>query len=105
MFNDNFDNLLIGHITDHDHATGVSVFILPEHSVCGYFIAGSAPATREVNVLEPSASVGQVDALVLSGGGFWLSNRRWCDAMAAAAGTRGGYEVWNSADSPRSLYL
>jgi L-aminopeptidase/D-esterase-like protein len=63
-----FDQLLIGHVTDVEHGTGVSVFILPPLSRGGVFMAGSAPATREISVLEPSTKVNQVDGLVFSGG-------------------------------------
>lgn len=63
-----FNDLKIGHITDFDRGTGVSVFLLPEKSTAAWLLAGSAPATREVTLLDPAATVCHVDALLFSGG-------------------------------------
>jgi L-aminopeptidase/D-esterase-like protein len=48
--------------------TGVTVVVLPEGTVGSVEIRGGAPATRETAVLDPLATVEQVDAVVLSGG-------------------------------------
>jgi L-aminopeptidase/D-esterase-like protein len=55
-----------GHWTGH--ATGVTVVLFPPGTVGSVEIRGGAPATRETAVLDPVASVEQVDAVVLSGG-------------------------------------
>lgn len=49
-------------------ATGVTVVVLPEGTVGSVEIRGGSPATRETAVLDPLATVEQVDAIVLSGG-------------------------------------
>jgi L-aminopeptidase/D-esterase-like protein len=55
-----------GHWTGAE--TGVTVIVLPEGTVGSVEIRGGAPATRETAVLDPLATVEQVDAIVLSGG-------------------------------------
>ena len=55
-----------GHWTGAE--TGVTVVVLPEGTVGSVEIRGGAPATRETAVLDPLATVEQVDAIVLSGG-------------------------------------
>jgi L-aminopeptidase/D-esterase-like protein len=58
--------VLAGHWTGE--ATGVTVVVFPPDTVGSVEIRGGAPATRETAVLDPLASVEQVDAIVLSGG-------------------------------------
>jgi L-aminopeptidase/D-esterase-like protein len=58
--------VLAGHWTGD--ATGVTVVVFPPETVGSVEIRGGAPATRETAVLDPLASVEQVDAIVLSGG-------------------------------------
>lgn len=58
----------IGHATRDDISSGVSVFILPHSSPCGYWLCGSAPATRDVSLLDATATVPAIDALVFTGG-------------------------------------
>jgi L-aminopeptidase/D-esterase-like protein len=49
-------------------ATGVTVVVFPPDTVGSVEIRGGAPATREIAVLDPLASVEHVDAVVLTGG-------------------------------------
>jgi L-aminopeptidase/D-esterase-like protein len=58
--------VLAGHWTGE--GTGVTVVLLPPGTVGSVEIRGGAPATREVAVLDPVATVQSVDAIVLSGG-------------------------------------
>ncbi|MBP7632240.1 MAG: P1 family peptidase [Acidimicrobiales bacterium] len=58
----------VGHWTDAEARTGVTVVILPEGSTASAEVRGGAPATREFDVLAPSATVTRLDAVVLSGG-------------------------------------
>jgi L-aminopeptidase/D-esterase-like protein len=60
--------LMIGHATREDISSGVTVFILPQMRPCGYWLCGSAPATREVSLLDAAATVPGIDALVFTGG-------------------------------------
>lgn len=56
----------VGHWTGD--ATGVTVVLLPVDTVGSCEIRGGAPATRETALLEPTRTVGHVDAIVLAGG-------------------------------------
>jgi L-aminopeptidase/D-esterase-like protein len=55
-----------GHWTGE--GTGVTVVVFPPGTVGSVEIRGGAPATRETALLDPIATVEQVDAVVLSGG-------------------------------------
>lgn len=64
----NFDNLKIGHHTNKEKATGVTVFLPDQPAPCSWWLCGSAPATRDVNLLDPGSTMDRIDALVLTGG-------------------------------------
>ncbi len=48
--------------------TGCTVIVLPPETVASGEVRGGAPASREFALLEPTRTVGHVDAVVLSGG-------------------------------------
>ena len=58
----------VGHYTDPEAASGVSVVLCPQGAVGGVDVRGSAPGTRETDLLEPANLVEQVQAVVLTGG-------------------------------------
>lgn len=60
--------LLVGHWSDREALTGVTVIVLPDKCVASGEIRGGAPATREFALLDPQCLVDRVDAVVLSGG-------------------------------------
>jgi len=60
--------LLVGHWSDLEALTGVTVILLPDKCVASGEIRGGAPATREFTLLDPQCLVDRVDAVVLSGG-------------------------------------
>jgi len=60
--------LLVGHWTEPEAQTGVTVIVLPEGSTASGEVRGGAPATREFALLDPRCLVDRVDAVVLSGG-------------------------------------
>ncbi len=62
------DKFKIGHCTDENAKTGVSVFIAEQGAVGGVSVRGAAPATRETDLLNPMKSVQRINAVVLSGG-------------------------------------
>lgn len=62
------DGVRVGHWTDPNAQTGCTVVLLPEGTVGSGEVRGGAPATREFGLLDPSKSVQQIDAVVLSGG-------------------------------------
>jgi L-aminopeptidase/D-esterase-like protein len=62
------EGLIVGHCTDIDAVCGVTVVICPEGAVAGVDVRGSAPGTRETDVLDPINLVEKAQAVVLSGG-------------------------------------
>lgn len=63
--------ILVGHYQDLEHASGVSVALCPEGAVAGVDVRGSAPGTRETDLLEPQNLVEQVNAVALCGGSVY----------------------------------
>ena len=58
----------VGHWTDLEAATGCTVVLCEDGAVAGVDVRGSAPATRETDLLRPGSLVGRANAILLSGG-------------------------------------
>ena len=58
----------VGHYTDRRNATGCTVVLCEDGAVGGVDVRGSAPGTRETDLLSPTATVEKVHAVLLSGG-------------------------------------
>lgn len=58
----------VGHYTDKDAATGCTVILCEDGAVAGVDVRGSAPGTRETDLLRPTNLVEKVQAILLSGG-------------------------------------
>jgi len=58
----------VGHFTDLENLTGVTVVFPENGAVAGVDVRGSAPGTRETDLLNPVNLVEQVQAVVLAGG-------------------------------------
>jgi L-aminopeptidase/D-esterase-like protein len=58
----------VGHATHAQEKTGCTVLLCREGAVAGIDIRGSAPGTRETELLRPTMMVRQVHAIMLSGG-------------------------------------
>lgn len=58
----------IGHAQDEENATGCSVIICEKKAVCGVDVRGGGPASRETELLNPTASNDGVHAVLLGGG-------------------------------------
>ena len=58
----------VGHFTDSRRPTGCTVLIFEKGATAGVDVRGSAPGTRETDLLNPTNSVQQVQAILLSGG-------------------------------------
>ncbi len=68
------NGVLAGHYTDADAQTGCTVVLLGSGAVAGVDVRGSAPGTRETDLLRPTNAVQVAHALLLSGGSaFGLS--------------------------------
>lgn len=65
------DGLSVGHATDLDRATGVTVVVFDRQATASIAILGGAPGSRDSAMLSPENSVQAVDALVLSGGSIF----------------------------------
>src|SRR5919198_5929375 len=58
----------VGHWTDLDAGTGCTVVLCEQGAIAGVEVRGSAPATRETDLLRPGSLVGRANAILLSGG-------------------------------------
>jgi L-aminopeptidase/D-esterase-like protein len=58
----------VGHWSDSEAATGVTVINLPEPNLAACEARGAAPGTRETALLAPGMKVETIQALVFSGG-------------------------------------
>jgi L-aminopeptidase/D-esterase-like protein len=58
----------VGHYTDATAATGCTVVLCESGAVGGVDVRGSAPGTRETDLLRPTNLVSEVHAVVLGGG-------------------------------------
>jgi L-aminopeptidase/D-esterase-like protein len=82
------EGILVGHYTNDKAACGVTVAICPRGATAGVDVRGSAPGTRETDLLAPLNLVEKVQAIVLTGGSVyglaaadgvvrWLSKKGW----------------------------
>jgi L-aminopeptidase/D-esterase-like protein len=62
------EGLKVGHHTLKERPTGCTVILAERGATAGVDVRGSAPGTRETDLLSPTATVEQVHAIVLSGG-------------------------------------
>lgn len=60
--------LRVGHFTDGRRPTGCTVILTEDGAVGGVDVRGSAPGTRETDLLQPTNLVDKVHAVMLSGG-------------------------------------
>lgn len=70
MYNNILDvkGIKVGQVQQMEGLTGCSVIICEEGAVCGVDVRGSAPGTRETDLLDPINMIQKVHAVVLSGG-------------------------------------
>jgi L-aminopeptidase/D-esterase-like protein len=62
------DGIKVGHFTDTRRPTGCTVILYEQGAIAGVDVRGSAPGTRETDLLKPTNLVDRVNAIVLSGG-------------------------------------
>ena len=60
--------IAVGHATDAIGRTGCTVILADGGAVAGVDVRGSAPGTRETDLLRPTALVERIHALCLAGG-------------------------------------
>ena len=61
-------DILVGHYTDTDAASGVTVVICAGGAVTGVDVRGAAQGARETDLMAPTNLVEKAQAVVLSGG-------------------------------------
>ncbi len=62
------DGIKVGHFTEARRPTGCTVVLYERGAVAGVDVRGSAPGTRETDLLKPTNLVDKVNAVILSGG-------------------------------------
>lgn len=62
------EGLSVGHATDLKLGSGVTAIVFDEPATASGVVLGGAPGGRDTALLDPSMTVGEVDAFVLSGG-------------------------------------
>lgn len=62
------DGIRVGHHTDPRRPTGCTVMLCENGAVAGVDVRGSAPGTRETDLLDPVNTVDRVQAVLLAGG-------------------------------------
>src|SRR5258708_20146946 len=60
--------VLVGHAQDARLGSGVTAIVFEEPAVASIDVRGGGPGTREIDVLEPPATVERIDGIALSGG-------------------------------------
>jgi L-aminopeptidase/D-esterase-like protein len=60
--------ILVGHDTDLEARTGLTVVLCPDGAVGGVDVRGAAPGTRETDLLRPGNFVKEAHAVLLTGG-------------------------------------
>ncbi len=61
-------NLIVGHYTDLERATGCTVILTPQGARAGVDVRGFAPGTRETDALRPEKLVQEVHGILITGG-------------------------------------
>ncbi|KQV31901.1 peptidase T4 [Rhizobium sp. Root1203] len=62
------EGVSVGHATELKLGSGVTAIVFDEPATASGVVLGGAPGGRDTALLDPSMTVGQVDAFVLSGG-------------------------------------
>jgi len=62
------DGVLVGHATDLESKTGCTAILFENGAVAGIDIGGSAPATRDTEMLQPTNMIERIHAIMLAGG-------------------------------------
>src|SRR3989304_194627 len=92
--------LRVGHATDQKALTGCTVILCEEGAVGGVDVRGSAPGTRETDLLRPMNLVQRVHAVLLTGGSaFGLAaagpGATVGKLLGAASAMKGGVGTWS----------
>lgn len=61
-------NIKLGHASDFDGGTGLTIILPDPGNTAGVDVRGGAPGTRETDLLNPLNQVSEVSSIILSGG-------------------------------------
>jgi len=81
------EGILVGHYTNLEAASGVTVILCPGGATAGVDVRGSAPGTRETDLLQPLNLVEKAQAVVLTGGSVY--GLATCDGVVRWLGEKG----------------
>ena len=91
----------VGHYTDVEAATGCTVVLCESGAVGGVDVRGSAPGTRETDLLRPTTLVSEVHAVLLGGGSaFGLDAASGGRTFSGGKGCRAGARRKQDTHSP-----
>ena len=62
------DGIRVGHFTDSRRPTGCTVILCESGAITGVDVRGSAPGTRETDLLNPVNTIDKTHAILLAGG-------------------------------------
>ena len=62
------ENIKIGSVENKDAATGCTVILCEQGMAAGLDVRGGGPASRETELLKPTAAAESIHAVLLSGG-------------------------------------
>lgn len=62
------EGIRLGHASDFENGTGLSIVLPDKGNTCGVDVRGGAPGSRETDLLNPLNQVSEVSAVILSGG-------------------------------------
>ncbi len=65
------EGIKVGHVTLPDRPTGCTVVLIEAGATAGVDVSGSAPATRDTDLLAPTKMVEQIYGVALSGGSLF----------------------------------
>lgn len=83
------EHIKVGHYTEPRRPTGCTVVLFEKGGVAGVDVRGSAPGTRETDLLSPLGTVEKIHAILLAGGKrLWIRRRLRGDAVFGRAGNR-----------------
>ena len=82
----------VGHFTFKTRPTGCTAILCEDGAVAGVDVRGSAPGTRETDLLNPINTVQQVNAIMLSGGSAYGLDTA-AGAMRYLEGKAHGYKI------------
>ena len=90
----------VGHAQNEAALTGCTVVLVKDGAVGGVDVRGSAPGTRETDLLHPVNLVNRVHAICLTGGSAFGLAAAWCDELFRRKENWPKYGIWYCSHCP-----